>query len=76
MNTPELSCEEVIERLLEYLDRELDDISQQEIDRHLKRCYDCFSRAEFERRLRERIAATGSQQAPERLKKRIRELTR
>ncbi|PHQ24383.1 mycothiol system anti-sigma-R factor [Marinobacter guineae] len=75
MNTPELSCEEVIERLFEFLDRELDDVSQEEIDRHLKRCYDCFSRAEFERRLRERIAATGSQKAPERLKKRIRELT-
>lgn len=75
MNTPKLSCEEVIERLFEYLDQELDSVSQYEIDRHLQRCYDCFSRAEFERRLRERIAATGSQQAPDRLKKRIRELT-
>lgn len=75
MSTPELSCEEVIERLFEYLDRELDTVSQHEIDRHLERCYDCFSRAEFERRIRERIAATGSQRAPDRLRKRIRELT-
>lgn len=74
MKTQELPCEEVIDRLFEYLDRELDTVRQDEIDRHLQRCYDCFSRAEFERRLRERIVATASEQAPDQLKKRIRDL--
>ncbi|MFN2361417.1 MAG: anti-sigma factor [Marinobacter sp.] len=69
-----VSCEEVIEHLFEYMDRELDGHTSAEIERHLERCHDCFSRADFERRLRERIAASGQQQAPERLHRRIREV--
>lgn len=76
MNASDISCEEVIERLFDYLDRELDAHTRQEIDRHLERCHDCFSRAEFERRLRERVASTGTQPAPERLRRRINELIR
>ncbi|MAO13880.1 anti-sigma factor family protein [Marinobacter sp.] len=75
MKASQISCEEVIDHLFEYLDRELDEQNQQVIDDHLKRCFDCFSRAEFERRLRQRIAATGVEAAPTRLKQRIWELT-
>lgn len=75
MKASQISCEDVIDHLFEYLDRELDDQNQQTIDDHLKRCFDCFSRAEFERRLRQRIAATGIEAAPVRLKQRIRDLT-
>jgi mycothiol system anti-sigma-R factor len=74
MNAPPLSCEEVIARLFDYLDRELDDRQAAEIERHLARCRDCFSRSEFERRLRARIAAGASQPAPPRLQRRIRRL--
>lgn len=69
-----ISCEQVIERLFEYMDRELDDHTSAEIERHLERCHDCFSRAEFERRLREQIAESGQQQAPEHLRLRIRDM--
>ncbi|MFO7529709.1 MAG: mycothiol system anti-sigma-R factor [Marinobacter sp.] len=75
MNASDISCEDVIERLFEYLDQELDATNRAEIDHHLKRCFDCFSRAEFERRLHARIAEAGTEQAPERLRARIRELT-
>lgn len=74
MNESSISCEDVIERLFDYLDRELDAPTSAEIERHLQRCHDCFSRAEFERRLRERLAATTPQRAPERLHRRIRAL--
>lgn len=66
-----ISCEDVIERLFAYLDSELDDSTRAEIDRHLRRCHDCFSRKEFETRLREKIAASGTEKAPDRLRQRV-----
>jgi anti-sigma factor (TIGR02949 family) len=72
--TAQLGCEEVIAKLLEYLDRELDAAAQLEIERHLETCRGCFSRAEFERRLRARVAETGDAKAPESLRRRVRAL--
>lgn len=74
MNPRALSCEEVIERLFDYLDQELDAQQAADIEWHLDRCRDCFTRAEFERRLRARVAATGTAKAPPRLHQRIRTL--
>lgn len=74
MTEDRLSCEEVIERLFEYLDRELDAGLVNEIERHLERCRDCCSRAEFERKLRAKVAETGTARAPERLRRRVRKL--
>ena len=67
-----ISCEEVIERLLEFLDRELDASAQRAIAQHMEACRACFSRAEFERRLRTRVAETGEVSAPESLRRRVR----
>ena len=69
-----LTCEQVLEHLLEYLDRELTAETSAEIDRHLAECRGCFSRAEFERRLRSRVAETGTASAPESLRARIKAL--
>lgn len=70
--TRDLRCEEVIEKLLEYLDRELDPQAEQEMARHMETCRGCFSRAEFERRLREKVSETGRARAPDRLRRRVR----
>lgn len=74
MNDEPLTCEEVLEQLFAFLDDELGDALQQQIDHHLARCRDCFSRAEFERRLRQRIRETSEEQAPNRLRRRVRGL--
>lgn len=74
MNNEHLSCEKVMERLFDYLDRELDGELSAEIDRHLERCRDCFTRAEFEKKLRAKLAGTGTVKAPEGLRRRIRGL--
>ncbi|MFY0992027.1 anti-sigma factor family protein [Halomonas sp. C05BenzN] len=74
MSARELSCEQVIERLFDYLDRELDHQQAADIERHLHRCRDCFTRAEFEKRLRARVEASGRVKAPPRLHHRIRSL--
>jgi anti-sigma factor (TIGR02949 family) len=47
-----IDCEEALHRLLEYLDAELDRQSQHEMEQHLERCRSCFSRVEFEKRLK------------------------
>lgn len=70
----DLSCEQVIERLLEYLDRALDARTSADIERHLAACRGCFGRAEFERRLRQRVAETASAPVPPALRERVRQL--
>lgn len=76
MTRPPLTCEEVLERLFPYLDRELDDAAWTEIDRHLERCRGCFSRAEFERKLKAHVRGAGERPAPESLRARIKDLVK
>lgn len=71
-----LSCEEALKRLYDYLSHGLSASDSAEVEHHLKACRACFSRAEFEKQLRERLAAIGHEPAPEALQKRIRELLR
>lgn len=70
----DLTCEEVIDKLLEYLDRELDAEAEADIARHIETCRGCFSRAEFERKLRQRVTETGEHKAPESLRRRVRSI--
>lgn len=74
MTDESLTCEEVIERIFDWLDRELDPATQERVERHLQDCRDCFSRAEFEERLRQKIRAAGSERAPDRLHRRVRDM--
>ena len=70
-------CEEALRRLAAYLDDELDPSSREEVGRHLERCRSCYSRAEFERRLKERIRGDlGVADVPEVFERRIRNLLR
>ncbi len=74
MSAEHIDCEEVIEQLFAFLDCELDTERQQRIEQHLHRCRDCFTRAEFERRLRARIREASEVEAPERLRQRVKGL--
>ncbi len=74
MSADHIDCEEVIEQLFAFLDHELDEDRQQRIEHHLTRCRDCFTRAEFERRLRARIREASEVKAPERLRRRVKGL--
>jgi anti-sigma factor (TIGR02949 family) len=69
-----LTCEEALRLLAAYLDGELDGGHRHEVADHLTRCRSCFSRAEFERRLKEQLASVGKQPVEPRLEVRIREL--
>lgn len=70
----EMNCEEVLEHLFEFLDGELDDATEGDIEHHLKRCRGCFSRAEFERRLKRKLSESAQTEAPESLRSRVRAL--
>lgn len=50
------SCEDALRFLALYLDRELDGSLETEIEHHLSTCLSCYSRAEFERRLKAQVA--------------------
>jgi mycothiol system anti-sigma-R factor len=67
-----IDCEEALRRLFEYVDAELGDGRRREMDRHLERCRSCFSRVEFERRLKAHVAALGSADVPPTLEQRVR----
>ncbi|MFW6084501.1 MAG: anti-sigma factor [Gemmatimonadota bacterium] len=72
------SCEEALKVLAEYLDSELRDRAPEVADgleRHLEVCRSCYSRAEFEKRLKARIA-DGSTAAPDGLRDRMRAMIR
>lgn len=76
MSHGHISCEEVIKELFAYLDREVDEGLSERIEHHLERCRDCFSRAEFEKKLRDCLKRSTEASAPERLRQRIHQAIR
>lgn len=58
MSHPEtITCEEALLVLADYLDDELHETSRETIEHHLVVCRSCFSRAEFEARLKSRFGS-------------------
>jgi anti-sigma factor (TIGR02949 family) len=50
-----ISCDEALRLLAVYLDGELHGEAHDAVERHLELCHGCFSRAEFERRLKAEV---------------------
>lgn len=50
-----ISCDEAVARLFEYLDGELDGVSEEEVRLHLEVCKACYPRAQFERHFLEAL---------------------
>lgn len=71
MNERKIGCEEVIAHIFDYLDGELDAARQAQFDRHLAECRGCYSRAEFEKALKRKVAELGEGKAPEALRRRL-----
>lgn len=70
------SCEDALRLLAAHLDGELDAGAGRAIERHLATCRSCYSRAEFERRLKERVGSLGSEEVRPELSDRVRTLIR
>ena len=67
-----ISCEEALRRLFDYLDAELSGEPQREMQHHLDLCRNCFSRLEFERRLKAHTADLGHEPVGDDLERRVR----
>lgn len=55
MTQRKLTCEQALHRLFEFLDHELDAEERDAMQYHLSACRSCFSRADFERRLKQQL---------------------
>ncbi|MEE9555173.1 MAG: mycothiol system anti-sigma-R factor [candidate division Zixibacteria bacterium] len=47
-----MTCQEAVDRLNEYLDRELDNLTSDQIDKHLDLCRLCCDHFEFEKKMK------------------------
>jgi anti-sigma factor (TIGR02949 family) len=70
------SCAEALRLLAAHLDRELGEHEHSEMERHLATCRSCFSRAEFERHLKEGVRELGREPVGPELASRIRNIIR
>ncbi|MFW6033918.1 MAG: anti-sigma factor family protein [bacterium] len=70
------SCEEALRLLAAHLDDELPDHTDGEMKRHLERCRSCWSRAEFERHLKDKVATLRQEPVPPELSSRVQSLVR
>ncbi|WP_018991521.1 anti-sigma factor family protein [Aromatoleum toluclasticum] len=69
-----IRCEEVVAHLLEFLDGEIDIGRRERIEQHLAECRGCYSRAEFERVLRQRLRTLDDASPPDSLRRRLKSL--
>ena len=69
-----MQCDDALRLLAQYLDRELSDGEHADMERHLRTCRSCFSRAEFEQRLKGELPALSAAAVPSALQDRIRVL--
>ena len=73
-NPMPMDCDEALRLLAAYLDDELHPGAHENVERHLELCRSCFSRAEFERRLKGEINRLGHEQVPPTFEQRVRQL--
>ena len=69
-----MTCEQALQLLAAHLDHELGEQKAEHVQQHLHRCQACYSRAEFERKLKLQLAELRSATVSTGLEQRIRNL--
>ena len=69
-----IDCEEALSRLFEFIDHELNPIHNHQMDEHMSRCRSCYSRLEFEKRLREHLQEAVQKKASDELQDKVKSL--
>ena len=68
----ETPCDEVLARLYDFLDSELDTASSQQIQQHLEECAPCLAQAALDRMVKTLVARSCcSEPAPEQVRLRV-----
>jgi anti-sigma factor (TIGR02949 family) len=70
------NCAEALRLLAAHLDHELGEHEHSEVERHLATCRSCFSRAEFERHLKDGVKELGWEPVRPELSSRIKSFIR
>ena len=70
-----IECEEAIRKMLEYLDNELHHHDHDAMESHLHTCRSCYSRMEFEKRLKSMVNSVEPEPATNSLRDRIKKIT-
>jgi len=71
MTRTAMDCEQVLKLVLQFIDRELEGDEHAELERHLESCRSCYSRVEFERRLKGRLHDLSQEDAPAALQDKV-----
>lgn len=74
MTKQEIDCELALKQLFEFIDHELPEGRRDAVQQHLHTCKSCFSRFEFERRMKEKLGALGSDEVSSEASERIKRL--
>jgi len=74
MTKQEIDCERALDQLFEFIDHELPESRRDAVQHHLHTCKSCFSRFEFERRLKEKLGGLREPEVPLETSERIRKL--
>lgn len=73
-NERPMTCEEALRLLAAFLDGELHDGSAAAVEHHVEVCRSCYSRLEFERRLKAEIGRLRQEEIPSAFQARIRSM--
>ena len=71
MTKHEVDCEKALQQIFQFIDHELGGNEREAMQRHLHTCKSCFSRAEFERRLKEKVGGLREKQEVPEVRRRI-----
>lgn len=74
MNEEHYTCEEAIRLIASYIDRELEADEIGALEKHIHRCKSCYSRVEFEQKLKNQLGTLRSTDVSAALQQRIRGL--
>ncbi|MES9971918.1 MAG: zf-HC2 domain-containing protein [Candidatus Thiodiazotropha sp.] len=73
--TIDSDCLEAFDHVYAYINGELhDEETRAKIEHHLSHCKSCYSRAEMERKINERLKTTQKPSPPEPIKRRLKDL--
>lgn len=60
-----IDCEQALAQIFEFIDHELSTHEREAMQAHLHTCKSCFSRAEFERRLKRKLTGLRERATPD-----------
>ena len=69
-----IDCEQALKRIFELIDHELKSEEREAMQHHIDTCKSCFSRVEFERRLKGKLGALREETATPEMTERIKGL--